>query len=256
MKPTHRTVADANAAYYEAMPPGLEDYWNRMAAPRFRTDTLCRLVLDAKPVRIADLGCGNGRLLVELGARGYRGPRLGVDLSESRIGQNRALLPDIDWLAANLEVRVGALPRETRGAFDAVIACELIEHLADPAALLTNASSLAVPGHGLLFLSTQSGPIGATERLVGHQRHFTADDLAALFRETGWEAVRIWNAGYPFHDFSKWFASLRPDTMIEQFSNKAYGPVQRLICWSLRALFKLNSHTRGAQLFAVARSRT
>lgn len=255
MKITHRTAADANAAYYESMPPGLEDYWNRMAAPRFRTDTLCRLVLDANPTRIAELGCGNGRLLVELGARGYRGQRLGIDLSENRISQNRALLPEIDWFAANLEAPASAIPQETRGVCDAVIACELIEHLADPAALLTNASSLAVPGRGLLFLSTQSGPIGATERFVGHQRHFSAGDLAELLGATGWEVVRVWNAGYPFHDLSKWFASLRPDTMIEQFSNKAYGPAQRLVCWSLRALFKLNSQTRGAQLFAVARAR-
>lgn len=255
MNSMNRTAVDANAAYYESMPPGLEDYWNRMAAPRFRTDTLCRLILDANPGRLVELGCGNGRLLVELGARGYRGHRMGIDLSENRIRQNRVLLPDIDWYSANLESPVSELPQEARGVCDAVVACELIEHLADPAALLTTAASLAVPGRGLLFLSTQSGPIGATERYVGHQRHFSVRDLTELLGATGWEATRVWNTGYPFHDLSKWIASLRPDTMIEQFNNKAYGPAQRLVCWSLRALFKLNSQTRGAQLFAVARAR-
>lgn len=96
-----------------------------------------------------------------------------------------------------------------RAAVDANDACcKLIEHLANPAMLLSNAASLAVPGRGLLFLSTQSGPMG----------------------------------------------SLRPNPMINRFSNQRYGFSEKMTCWLLRALFKLNSQTRGAQLFAVARA--
>lgn len=248
------TAAEANAAYYDSLPPGLEDYWNHMAAPRFRTETLCSLVLDNPPTRLVELGCGNGRFLMELGERGYQGYRLGIDLSERRVESNRSLLPSIEWLSANLDSRV-TFPPGHCGTFNVVVASELIEHLADPGMLLTNAASLAVPGRGFLFLSTQSGPIGATERFVGHQQHFSAEDLDALFRATGWDTVRIWNAGFPFHDLSKWIANLKPGTMVERFNNRPYGIPEKVVCWSLRGLFKLNSQTRGAQLFAIARAR-
>lgn len=254
MKHQSRSATAANAAYYNSMPPGLEDYWNLMAAPRFRANTLCRLILGARPSAIVELGCGNGRLLVELGERGFAGRRLGIDLSENRISANKALVPAVDWLNANLELP-GEVPVAERGTFDAVVACELIEHVTDPARLLASARSLAMPDTGTLFLSTQSGPVGATERFVGHQRHFSAREMDPLLRSAGWEPLRIWNTGFPFHDLSKWIASRRPVAMIERFNDRAYGPTEKAVCLVLRSLFKLNSSTRGAQLFAIARAR-
>jgi len=246
------TTLGVNQAYYDSMPPGLENYWNLMAAPLFRVKTLGSLILNSGCSSVADLGCGNGRFLVELRRLGFRGRQLGVDLSPGRVSENEKLLPLIEWRAANLDVPQ-EWPQASGSCFDAVVASELIEHLENPAAMLANAASLAVPGRGLLLLSTQSGPIGATERFVGHHRHFAPGEIDMLLRSTGWDPVRIWNTGFPFHDLSKWFASLRPAGMIDRFSNRSYGRAERLVCWALRVLFRLNSETRGAQLFAVAR---
>ena len=102
------------------------------------------------------------------------------------------------------------------------------------------------------MLSTQSGPVRATERYVGHQRHFEKEDLLTLLRDAGWAPVRAWNAGFPFHGLSKWLANRRPTATIERFSVRPYGPAEILACWTLRLLFKLNSNRSGAQLFAVA----
>ena len=95
MQSQARAAVDTNSAYYNSLPLGLEDYWNKMAAPRFRTETLCRLVLDSKATTLVELGCGNGRLLMELGERGFQGKRVGVDLSDKRIALNKELAPHI-----------------------------------------------------------------------------------------------------------------------------------------------------------------
>lgn len=38
-----------------------------------------------------------------------------------------------------------------------------------------------------------------------------------------------------------------------EFGDRAYGLKQNAICAALRVAFKLNSRSRGAQLFAIAR---
>jgi hypothetical protein len=101
-------------------------------------------------------------------------------------------------------------------------------------------------------LSTQSGPVRETERRVGHHRHFKSAEMRELLSENGFTALRVWNSGFPFHDLSKWYANRDPDAMMREFAGQRYGIKQDLLCLLLRAAFRLNSQSRGAQLFAVA----
>ncbi len=160
------------------------------------------------------------------------------------------MMPELEWYVGDLESGDLALPRR----FDALASSEVIEHLAHPANFLRSAHRIAADS-ALLVLTTQSGRIGATEFHVGHLRHFTREEMTQLLEETGWQPVRVWNAGFPFQDLSKWTANLSPNTMIEHFGVKAYGPMQRFVAVVLRFLFLLNSNSRGAQLFAIARRR-
>lgn len=241
-----------NRAYYGQLSTGRDDYWRKMAAPRFRVSTFLRLLSDEAPASVVDLGCGNGMLLAEIRSR-HPGIALGgVDLSEAQIEANRSSQPDASWYAMDLD-RPVALPAELRDRFEAVVASEIVEHVREPRTLLENALQMAVPGRGRLLLSTQSGPLRETERRVGHLRHFTAEDMTSLLTAAGWEPVRVWNAGFPFHDLSKWYANRDPGASMRRFGDERYGMRENLVCWALRAAFRLNSNHRGAQLFAVAR---
>jgi hypothetical protein len=133
-----------------------------------------------------------------------------------------------------------------------VVASEIIEHVEDPRGFLENAAAWASPGRGRLILSTQSGPVGETERRVGHRRHFSPEEARALLSAAGWTPARVWNCGYPFHDWSKRAANLFPAASMAHFSARAYGPFQNVTCAILRSLFRLNSQRKGAQLFALA----
>jgi 2-polyprenyl-3-methyl-5-hydroxy-6-metoxy-1,4-benzoquinol methylase len=244
-------AARINLEHYEQSAPGQDDYWRLMAAPRFRMETLLSLVAAGGWSSLVDLGCGAGLLLREIGARFPAVKLAGVDLSQRLIERNRQEHPRIEWHTLDLD-RPVQLPHALRKRFAAVVAMEVIEHLDDPLLLLANAAALGEPGATLL-LSTQSGPLRETERRVGHVRHFSRDEMAGLLCRVGWKPVSVWNAGFPFHDLSKWVANLRPDASMERFGNRPYGALERSLCRALRVAFRFNSGRRGAQLFAIAR---
>jgi SAM-dependent methyltransferase len=171
-------------------------------------------------------------------------------MSRPQIEANRLQDPGIRWEAMDLD-REDTAGNELAGRFDIVLATEVIEHLENPAHFLRQALRLSVSG-GRLILSTQSGRIGETEKRVGHRRHFSAEDMERLLAETGWTPRRVWNEGFPFHDWSKRAANLFPDAAMREFSDKPYGWAKRSLCLLLRSAFQLNSLRQGAQLFAVA----
>ncbi|MGH7270367.1 MAG: class I SAM-dependent methyltransferase, partial [Polyangiaceae bacterium] len=201
---------------------------------------------------LVDLGCGNGQLLAEIRAR-FPGTSLcWIDLSSPQIEDNRLRDPAIRWHDADLD-RPRAITGALSGTFEVVVASEVIEHVEHPELLLKNAIELSMPGRGRLLLSTQSGALRETERRVGHLRHFTVSSMDRLLRDAGWEPERVWNAGFPFHDLSKWYANRDPDASMRRFGDEPYGLREVFVCAALRAAFRFNSRRRGAQLFAVAR---
>ena len=243
-----------NLDYYSVPTPGRSDYWRKMAAPRFRIRTFIDLLRQENAASLVDLGCGSGELLLEIRAH-FPAMRLcGVDLSSVQIESNRSRYPSLCWITRDLEESPRP-PEELAGRFDAVVASEIIEHLADPGRFLKNAAALARAGSGKLFLSTQSGRVWETERRVGHRRHFSQEEVQRLMSESGWEPIRVWNAGFPFHDLSKRIANLNPDQTMRRFGENAYGALENLACRGLRLAFMFNSRSRGAQLFAVGRHR-
>ncbi|TBR21475.1 class I SAM-dependent methyltransferase [bacterium] len=241
----------ANDAYYRSLSAGRSDYWRKMAAPRLRVRRLLAELAREAAQSVVDLGCGGGELLLEVAAANPAARLCGVDASEAQLAENRRRHPGGEWLTADLDFPE-AVPPALAGTFDAVVASEVLEHVERPRVFLANALTLARPG-GRLLLSTQSGPVGETERAVGHRRHYSAEEARELLRGSGWEPLRVWNEGFPFHDLSKRLANLRPGAAMERFGGAAYGPVEDAVCLALRLAFRLNSRTRGAQLFAAAR---
>lgn len=234
---------ERNREYYDKRTPGQEDYWRLMAAPRHRGRVILRLIEELAPQSLVELGCGDGRLLREVRQQWPAMRLAGIDLSEAQIEANRERDSSIEWRAADLQQSLAQ-----SDSFDVVVAAEIIEHLDDPSAFLRNARAL---GRNLI-LTTQSGPIGETERRVGHTRHFTAAAMRSLLDETGWRPQRVWNEGFPFHDLSKWLANVNADASMRRFGEQHYGPLERFVSWGLRVAFRFNSRKRGAQLFVRA----
>lgn len=89
---------------------------------------------------VADVGCGTGRLARLLWLRGER-EYWGVDFSPARIAEARRYVPE-----ATFEVGDVYSPaiRERLGAFDRVVALEILEHINDDLGLIESAASGAL----------------------------------------------------------------------------------------------------------------
>lgn len=106
---------------------------------------------ELKGRRVLDVGCGGGILSEAMYSKGAQ--VTGIDLGEKAL--NVAKLHQLESGAA-VEYRlaaVEALAREMPASFDVVTCMEMLEHVPDPAAIVTACAQLVKPG-GSVFFST------------------------------------------------------------------------------------------------------
>jgi 2-polyprenyl-3-methyl-5-hydroxy-6-metoxy-1,4-benzoquinol methylase len=154
--------------------------------------------------RVLDVGCGEGRFTVELARAGAR--VVGVDVAEEPLRRARARHPELD-----LRLIDGDGEWELQDAsFDVVWAGEVIEHVADTAAWLSQARRvlrskgrllLSTPAHGrTAMLRVALSRRAFAERfdpLGEHLRFYSRDTLSRLIGELGFEAIDVRGAGGP-----------------------------------------------------------
>jgi SAM-dependent methyltransferase len=156
--------------------------------------------------KIAELACGNGKLLHLLRELRYTN-LYGVDVSADQVASARQVVPTIDhgnaldWLA------------ERKGVFDLLIALDFIEHLRRHEALRFLERSLAAlrPG-GRLILQTPNAdsPFGLQMRYgdLTHEWVFNANQLGRLLRRTGFASIESRSQG-PIPWGYSWRSTLR-----------------------------------------------
>lgn len=154
----------------------------------------------APPGRLLDIGCWTGSFLLAARERGWQ--TVGVEPSR--------------WAAAQaqvegLDVRLGQLDEVSLPAasFDCVVACDVLEHLADPGAALARMHRLLAPG-GSLFLTVPDAG-SRLARLMGrrwwsvmpmHVQYFTRNSMRLLLEQSGFEVLlqdthaKVFTAGY------------------------------------------------------------
>ncbi len=178
-------------AAWQAMPAGLEP-------ERFALRARFLLAHAHAGQRVLDLGSGEGWFAAELVRAGAR--VLAADVAEEPLRRARARVPGLE--TALLDGEAGwPLPD---AAFDAVWAGEVIEHVADTAAWLSEVRRVLRSG-GLLLLSTPAHGRGELLRLAlssrafaermdpcgEHLRFYSRATLSRLLREFRFEDVRV-----------------------------------------------------------------
>jgi SAM-dependent methyltransferase len=163
-------------------------------------------LVDGKPARVCDLGCGAGELLHGLRALGH--DVLGVDPNPTAIDTGRRT--GLRVLPGTAEDLPADCPRD---AFDVVVMSHSLEHCRDPLRALRHAASLLRPGgrlvcdvpnhacagfacHGPSWFHTDAGR---------HLWFFTAQSLRALATAAGLAVD-----GFEFDGFARqfdWLAS-------------------------------------------------
>jgi SAM-dependent methyltransferase len=162
-----------------------------------RATQLLRQVAGARPGRVLDLGCGDGRFLEQMMARGH--PAAGTELSAAT-ARRAARIQGID-------LRTGALGEASfpRQSFHLITAWHVLEHLPDPGRMLGLCRQWLAPG-GLLLLavpnavSWQASAFRASWFHLDPPRHlyqFSTAGLRRILGTAGFElaAVRQFNFG-------------------------------------------------------------
>jgi len=152
--------------------------------------------------RVLDVGCGEGRFAAELARAGAE--VVAVDVAEEPLRRARMRHPELD-----LRLIDAAGPWELPdAAFEVVWAGEVIEHVLDTAAWLSEVRRVLRSG-GVLLLSTPAHGRLTLLRLAlsrrafaehfeprgDHLRFYARDTLSRLLEDFGFESVQVRPAG-------------------------------------------------------------
>src|SRR5215471_2723318 len=208
-----------------------------------------------RPVRLLELGSGQGDFAREVEAVRPDAEIVGLDLSETGVEMARRKVPRGRFFARDL-----ARPVELPPAFEAwathAVCSEVLEHVDDPTGLLRNVRPFLAPGCKVV-ITVPGGPMSAFDRYIGHRRHFSAQLLSEVIEGAGLEVERLNGAGFPFFNLYRLMVVARGKALIKDVDSSGPAPLplsaraaMRTFAW----LFRWNraDTLRGWQLVARA----
>jgi 2-polyprenyl-3-methyl-5-hydroxy-6-metoxy-1,4-benzoquinol methylase len=175
----------------QGLPTGMVEVAGRLAARAAATGQ--------KPMRVVDVGCGNGRFARALAQVGLAAAYLGVDAEASLLaaaGEQTAALPQVAtrFLQVDIADPDWASPLAAQGPFDTVICLAVLHHFPGftlRQRIVSDLAHLLAPG-GIVALSTWQ--FLASERLSNKQVEWTEVGVDPGELEPG-DALLPWNQG-------------------------------------------------------------
>ena len=205
-----------------------------------------------EPVRVLEIGSGQGELSSEIARLHPRAELVGVDLSHTGIAIAQAKVPTGAFFQQDLTKPI-AIPDRYRGWATHAVCSEVLEHLDDPVLALRNVRACLAPGASLV-VTVPAGPMSAFDRHIGHRAHFSQARLRQVLSDAGLEVAAVHGAGFPFFNLYRLTVIARGRRLIADAEGDLPG-LARLAIWGFSRLFRLNKveSSRGWQLLAVAR---
>ncbi|MHB8242746.1 MAG: class I SAM-dependent methyltransferase [Solirubrobacteraceae bacterium] len=182
---------DYHEALWQRLPKGLEpeDFAGRLS---FLLDRV------SAGAHVLDVGCGEARFAAELVKQGAR--VTAIDVAEEPLRRARVLHPELELHRVELD---GPWTLED-ASFDVVWAGEVLEHVADTGAWLSEVRRVLRSGGSLLLSTPDHGPLALLalalskrafadrfDPLGDHLRHYNRATLSRLIEDFGFQSVEI-----------------------------------------------------------------
>jgi SAM-dependent methyltransferase len=208
-----------------------------------------------RPVRLLEIGCGDGELSRDLTAAYPDIEVGGLDLSNTSVELAARKVPKGRFFQCDLS-RPASPPSGLAGWATHAVCTEVLEHVDDATALLRHARAFFAPGCRLV-ITVPGGPMAAFDRHVGHRRHYTIDTLTEVIRGAGLEPAQVTGAGFPFFNLYKLVVIARGKSLmadVDLAGGRQLSWPARTAMRAFNVLFRWNrtGTMRGWQLVAQA----
>ena len=145
-----------------------------------------------------DAGCGAGDVSIHFAKRGWEGTA--VDFSDDVVDLVKKEIeayPHIKILHSDL-AHISSEPVHTAFLMD------VIEHVKDDVGLLNNLSkNIARGGHLIVTVPVNPREWRWDDAFYGHYRRYTRVELQALFENSGFEILSVWDCSFPLFWFMR-----------------------------------------------------
>jgi len=236
-------------------------HWNELAesaranpAQAFRRQLIFSLLrLDAAgPVRLLDIGSGQGDFAAEALQRFPNIEILGLELSRSGVERAASKAPLATFVQRDL-LRPAEVPSQHENWATHAVCSEVLEHLDDPSRLLEAAKAYMGPDCTLV-VTVPGGPMSAFDRHIGHRIHYTPGKLRSLLSGLGFNVKYAGGVGFPFFNLYRLMVIFLGKSLIDAASSPATDSLPvRVAMRVFRALFCLSTRSPlGWQIAAEA----
>lgn len=202
---------------------------------------------------VMEVGIGHGsfyRLLSPL-VKTY----VGIDIDSDLVEQAKRKNPGAHYLVA--DVTSNDLRKRVAGsAIDTVVCWNVLEHIADDHAAVTQLLSiLPSRGHLLLYVPALPALYTALDRLAGHHRRYTRRSLAALIPESESEIVQLCYVN-PIGGLGWWLNGLNAHQSLDSDGvNRQIAFFDKYVLPASRLFTPLCQHVFGQSLVCAVKHR-
>jgi 2-polyprenyl-6-hydroxyphenyl methylase/3-demethylubiquinone-9 3-methyltransferase len=114
---------------------------------------------------VIDVGCGGGILAESMAARGAQ--VTGIDLSEKALKIARLHLLESGQHVQYRHIAAEDMAAETPATYDVVTCMEMLEHVPDPASIVTACAQMVKPGGHVFFSTLNRNPKSYLQAVLG-----------------------------------------------------------------------------------------
>lgn len=222
-------------------------------------DEIRRIAGSFETLKIMDVGCGQGDLLLKLSTIFPQAELTGLELSEVGVAVSLKKNPGTTIFQEDI-LNPSNVTSQFNNWANIICCSEVLEHVDDPVFFLDQVTRY-ICDNGFLLITVPGGPMSSFDKYIGHRRHFNKAALGELLSATkNFSPNKVYRSGFPFFNLYRLVvilrgAKLKTDVQLEGgvgVSNKVALAVMRVFRYLFNANFRNSPF--GWQMMVVAQN--